>query len=327
MLTVIVTGIAGRLARLVAGVLASQPHVHVVGLGRTLPESLDGVELATCDFHGAALRELFHHHTPDVVLHLDQPDEEHPSVPRDAGSRGSVYRAIELLGAAAATGVGRVVLRSSTLVYGARRDAPVFLDEQAPLVATPHANLTHDYAEIERIAADFARRHPALAVIRLRCAGIVGNGFPSPLARYLSQDTPRTLLGFDPRIQVLHPHDAAVAFALAALSPAAGPFNIASERPVTLSHAIRLAGRQPLPLPAPAFATAALVREGRLGGLATFAATLAARATALIGPLPFDSAYFRYACVADTRRARAELGWMPQHTVAEVLREFGAAPH
>jgi UDP-glucose 4-epimerase len=198
------------------------------------------------------------------------------------------------------------VLRSSTLVYGARHDLPAFVTESTPTHATGQAGLLLNYVEIERFVVDFIGKRPNLAVAMLRCASIVGGGVSSPLARYLSQPTPRTLLGFDPRIQVLHPEDAAVAFALAALvDDIDGPFNIAADGPLTISHAIRLAGGQPLPVPGPLFNASELLGGGRR-----------------IGALPFPTDFLRYSCVADTQRAYDILGWEPRYTAEAALREL-----
>ncbi|HET9221002.1 MAG TPA: epimerase, partial [Roseiflexaceae bacterium] len=122
------------------------------------------------------------------------------------------------------------------------------------------------------------------------------------------QPAPRTLLGFDPRIQVLHAADAAVAFALAVLvDGVSGAFNIAADGPLTLTHAIQLAGRRSLPLPGP---------------LLNIADFFGGSTTRLTGGLPFDPDFLRYSCVADTSRARQELGWLPQHSADKALRQL-----
>jgi UDP-glucose 4-epimerase len=309
--TVVVTGVAGRLAQIVAGALAGQSDVRVVGVDRAPVEPpLLGVETHVSNMRGQALLELLGETAAEVVVHLAQFGEERSAPGREAAVRGNVITSMELLGACAAAGVRQVVLRSSTLVYGARHDLPALAVESTPLAMPARPGLTRDYVEIERFAADFATKHPDLSIAILRCAGLVGRGVASPLARYLGQPMPRMLLGFDPRVQVLHPADAGAAFALAALSrEASGPFNIAADGPLTLSRAILLAGRRPLPTPGPLFDAA-----GLLGGNA-------ARVT---GVLPFDSAFLRYSCVSDTHRAQEVLGWLPQHGADEALRELAS---
>ncbi len=311
MTTVIVTGIGGRLAQMVAGALAGQADMRVVGVDRAPTEpSIPGVDARVSNLRGQALLELLREVNADVVVHLAQFGEERAAPGREAAVRGNVITTMELLGACAAAGVRRTVLRSSTLVYGARHDLPALIAEPTPSRLPPRPSLTRDYVEIERFALDFAQKRPDLAIVVLRCAGLAGDGVSSPLSRYLGQPAPRTVLGFDPRIQVLHPADAAVAFALAALAGSVrGVFNIAADGPLTLIHAIRLAGRRPLPLPGLLFGTA-----GLLGG------------ADLIGELPFDTDFLRYSCVAHVRRAGDELGWLPQYSSDEALRELAPEP-
>lgn len=292
---IVVTG-HGQLAQRVAAVLGARPGVRVASIGVSgAANQIDELP------RGQALEALLRELNPAVVLHLDQPGEER------AGERAGQLQAIDLLGACAAIGVGRVVLRSSTLVYGASPDNPALLCEGAPLRAEQQPGLQCDYVAIEHTAQAAALRSPAMAIAVLRCAPLIGGGISSPLARYLSQPRPLTLRGFDPRLQVLHSDDAAVAFALAALVPARGAFNLAAADVISLGRAIRLAGRQPLPLGPLAFSGARLTQP-------------------LTGPirasLPFDPAFLQYACVADTRRARSELGWAPQHTAAAAVAEL-----
>jgi UDP-glucose 4-epimerase len=306
MTTVVVTGIGGRLAQMVAGALAGQEGVQVVGVDRAPVEPpLLGFDIRVSNLRGRAALDLLREVGAEVVVHLAQLGEEHLAPGREASVRGNVLATMELLGACAAAGVRRAVLRGSTLAYGARYDTPALLTESAPLRMPARPGLIRDYVEIGRFADDFAAKHPELTIAVLRCAGLVGGGVSSPLARYLGQKAPRVLLGFDPRIQALHPADAAVAFALAALADAHGAFNIAADGAPTLSHAILLAGRRPLPAPGLFFDAA-----GLLGG------------RTLTGDLPFDPAFLRYSCVADTRRAHDALGWQPQHSANAALREL-----
>jgi UDP-glucose 4-epimerase len=309
MTTVVVTGIGGRLAQMVAGVLAGRAGVQVIGVDRAPAEPpLPGIDSRVSNLRGQALLELLREVGAHVVVHLAQYGEERAAPGREAAVRGNVISTMELLGACAAAGVRRAVLRSSTLVYGSRHDLPALIGESTPLWMPSLPGLARDYVEIGRFATDFAQKRSDLSIVALRCAGLVGGGVSSPLSRYLGGPAPRTLLGFDPRIQVLHSADATVAFALAALvDGVSGAFNIAAEGPLTLTRAILLAGQRPLPLP---------------GLLLAGAGLFGSAATNLTGALPFDPGFLRYSCVADTRRAREELGWLPQHSADTALREL-----
>ncbi|MCS7288820.1 MAG: NAD-dependent epimerase/dehydratase family protein [Roseiflexus sp.] len=309
MTTVLVTGVGSVLGSFVAGILATQPNMRVVGVGRVAPEQTPAnVEVRVCDMSGEALLTMMRSSRVDAVVHLDISGEE-AALPYEIPGRGNVYRAIEVLGACHAAGVQRIVIRSSTLVYGARPDAPAFLPETAPLAISAPAGLLQDYIEIERLAADFKARHPDIRITMVRCAPVAGNGVRSPVVQFFSRRPAPVLAGFDPRVQVLHIHDAAVALALATLNDRVdGAFNIAAHPPLLLSQAILLSGGQPLPLPALVFQAASLLAPGR----------------SLVGALPFPLEYLQYACVGDIRRAACELHWEPQRRPDETLRELAA---
>lgn len=309
MTTVLVTGIGGVLGSLVAGILATQSRMRVIGVGRVAPEQTPAdVEVRVCDMSGETLLTMLRASHVDTVVHLDISGEEE-ALPYEIPGRGNVYRAIEVLGACHAAGVKRIVMRSSTLVYGARPEAPTFLPETAPLSGGAPAGLLQDYIEIERLVADFKARHPDMRIIMVRCAPVTGNGVRSPVVQFFSRRPAPVLAGFDPRVQVLHTHDAAVALALATLNDQVdGAFNIAAHPPLLLSQAILIAGGQPLPLPALVFQIASFLDPVR----------------SLIGTLPFPIEYLQYACVGDIRHAARELHWEPQRGPDETLREVAA---
>lgn len=310
MTTVLITGAHGQFAGLVARMLAERDAVQVVGVATQEPTAPVEMDVRVTNGRGADLLDILQETGAQVVVHLDQVGEEQPARGREAAVQG-VLKTIELLGACAATSVHRVVLRSSTLVYGARYDQPLFLKETAALHTADRIGIIKDYVEIERFVADFGRKYPQLSITQLRCAWFAGAGVASPFARYLDQPTPRMLLGFNPLIQVVHPHDAAHACTLAALADdISGPFNIAADTPLTLEQAIRLAGRQPLPLPDPAFTIAGLLGRG---------------ATSLLGTLPFDPIFLRYSCITDTTRARTTLGFTPHYSAQDALHEIAPA--
>jgi UDP-glucose 4-epimerase len=298
---ILITGIGGRLAKLVGAVLAARADTHVIGLGGVAP-GFDQIETIAEMPRGHALAEMVQALTPDVVIHLDQPGEEGWDT-----QRAGQIQLIDMLAACTAARVVRIVLRSSTLVYGASAENPAFLPETMALIPVASPGLQTDYVAIEHAAAEYAARNPDVAVVSLRCAPIIGPGATSPFATYLRRSHPLILRGFDPRIQLLHPDDAVVAFALAALGNARGAFNLAANEPLLLSQAIRLAGQQPTPLPPVAFSGLHLLKP------------VAGPIRAL---LPFDPAFLQFACIADTQRAKAELGWDPQHTAAESVQQL-----
>ena len=69
------------------------------------------------------------------------------------------------------------------------------------------------------------------------------------ISRLLRSRVAPVLLGYDPTMQFIHEQDCARAIELAVLNKGWGVFNVAGEGVVPWSHAIRLAGAEPLPVP------------------------------------------------------------------------------
>jgi UDP-glucose 4-epimerase len=294
---ILITGIHGQFAQLVGAVLAARPNIRVSAVGAAAGQ-LGTITIVGPTLRGGDLADLMCNLAPDTVIHLDQPGEE------VAGERAGQLQATDLLGACAVAQTPRIIVRSSSYVYGAWPENPAFIPESQPALAAASPGLQTDYVAIERFASEHSLRNPASRIALIRCAPLIGAGVDSPMQRYLYQPRPLMLRGFDPRMQLLHTNDAVVGFALAALSGAHGAYNLAAADVLSLSRIIRLAGRQPFTLGPAAFSSARIVLP-------------------LTGPirksLPFDPAFLQYACVGDPRRAINELGWQPQHSAAEAL--------
>ena len=125
----------------------------------------------------------------DVVVHADldlAPDS-------DARQRRAfnVRGAQTVLTAAAAGRVGRVVLLTSAMVYGARPDNPVPLAEDAPLAAEADSSVAGDLLEIEQLARRSPRANPGMAVTVVRPAALVGDAVDTLVTRHF--EAPRLL--------------------------------------------------------------------------------------------------------------------------------------
>ena len=77
---------------------------------------------------------------------------------------------LHVLAAAGEARVSRVILGSTTLVYGARGDNPNFLTEEHPLRPDPQDRFVRDFVEAESHARTHVRRHPEAKVAILRFA-------------------------------------------------------------------------------------------------------------------------------------------------------------
>ncbi len=208
------------------------------------------------------------------------------------------------LTAARAAKVRKVVVTSSTLLYGAHPSNPNFLTERHPLRARKSQFFT------DKIAAEAAAKElgaeGATLVTVLRTAPILGPTVDNLVTRYLSQPVVPTLMGFDPLWQLVHEVDALAAYKLAILRDVPGVFNVAGDGVLPLSTIIKLAGRVAVPLPGPLVARA-------LGALWTFHMGFAP-------PVLLD--YLRFVCVADAVMARERMGFVPTYSTREAVLDF-----
>jgi hypothetical protein len=100
---------------------------------------------------------------------------------------------------------------------------------------------------------------------------------------------------------------------------------VAAEPPLPLGKAIGLAGGRALPLPGVVFGADERARAGPLIGVEAVLRAVTVPAAAALAGLPFEAAFLRYGCVADTRRARETIAWAPQHSAEDALRELSRA--
>jgi nucleoside-diphosphate-sugar epimerase len=242
----------------------------------------------------------------DVVVHTDldlAPDS-------DARSRRAfnVRGAQTVLTAAAAAGVGRVVLVTSAMVYGARPDNPVPLPEDAPIGADQDGSVVGDLVEIELLAERSARAHPGMAVTVVRPAALVGTGIDTLATRHFEAPRLLAVKGCAPRWQFCHVDDLVSALELAAAGEVTGVFAVGCDGWLEREELEELTGLKQIELPAGlTFATAQ--RLHRAG----------------ITPAPVNDLHFMvYPWVVDAATLRAA-GWHPRYDNAAAVAALVAA--
>lgn len=299
---VLVTGVAGFWGGAVAAKLLATPGLHVIGLDADAPkEEIKGLDFIQADPRNALLADLLRQEAVDTVCHLAFVECTAPS---EQTFDFNVMGGMQVLAACGAAGVRKVVLRSSTLVYGAQPGNSAFLREDHPLHGSRGYGYVRDLAELEAFCNGFRAQHPDVHLTVLRLANVVGPRCDSPLTRFLRDEKAMALVGFDPMMQVIHEADAVAAFVMAVLRDVPGTFNVAAPGALPLWRVMGLAGKVTVPMFHP----------------------LAYLSVSLFGPryAPLDLDYLRYPCVGDVRRMQSEMDFHPQYTAEEALREFAA---
>ncbi len=215
----------------------------------------------------------------------------------------NVRGAQTVLTAAAAGRVGRVVLLSSTMVYGARPDNPVPLPEDAPLAAEVDSSVAGDLLEIEQLARRSPRSNPGTAVTVVRPAALVGDAVDTLVTRHFEAPRLLAVKGCAPRWQFCHLDDLTSALEFAVGGGIDGQFAVGCDGWLEQAAVEQISGLKSIELPARlTFGTAQ--RLHRLG---------VTRAPAM------DLRYIVYPWVTDCAALRAA-GWRPRFDNAEALR-------
>ncbi|WJV47003.1 NAD-dependent epimerase/dehydratase family protein [Streptomyces flavofungini] len=311
---VLVTGVARQLGGRFVRRVQRDPEVdRVVAVDAVPPEHhLGGAEFVQADIRQPTITKVLAEHRVDTVVHMDV-----TGTALAGGSRGSVKETnvigtMQLLGACQKSPtVKRLVVKSSTNVYGSAPRDPAVFTETTPPKSLPSGGFAKDTVEVEGYVRGFARRRPDVAVCVLRFANILGPAADSPLAEYFSLPVLPTVFGYDPRLQFVHEDDAVEVLRLASHDPRrgtlnSGTFNIAGEGLLLLSQCARRLGRPTLPVLLPAV-------------------TWVGTALRTLGATDFSPEQIRlltHGRVVATRQMRETLGFRPKYTTAETFADF-----
>lgn len=299
--TVLVTGIAGNLGR----ALAKQLHTEtrVIGVDRRpfagKPKDIDHHQV---DLRKARAEDAFRRQPVEAVIHLGIMHD--PRMPFSEAHSFNVVGTHRILELCVRHGVRKVVVLSSANVYGPRPENSNFLPEETPLMAADRFSDVRDLIEVDMYAQSFMWRHPELETVILRPVNIVGPTVRNAPSNFLRLETPLTVLGFDPMVQLIHEEDVCRALVLALRPGLRGVFNVSGPGEVPLSAALRELGRRPIPVPHP------LIRP------------LLRRAfdARLTGFPPEEVDHIQYLCVVDGSRFVREAGWAPRWSLRDTIR-------
>lgn len=211
------------------------------------------------------------------------------------GSQDNLRGAQTVLTAAAAAGVGRVVVVTSAMVYGAHADNPIPLDDDAALRATADGAMVSELLEIEALCAKAPATHPGMAVTVVRPAALVGPGIDTVLTRHF--EAPRLMMvrGSRPAWQFCHVDDLVTALELVVMKDLDGPLTVGCDSWLGQDEVAALSGRAGIELPE-SVAFGAVTRLHRLG----------------ITPAPgSELRYVTYPWVVSCARIH-EAGWRPE---------------
>ena len=296
---VLVTGICGRLGKLVARKLHRKGPV--IGIDRRpfegKPKDISHYQL---DVRRSKTRDIFRRENISAVVHLGT--LHNPRVSDRERHSWNVVAFQKLLEFLRQYDVPKLVVLSSANVYGPQPNNPQFLTEDAPLLGSQEFQSIRDLVELDMLAQGFFWKHPETETVILRPCHILG-GVRNAASNYLRLERPVTVMGFDPMVQPIHERDVVEAISLALRPGVRGIFNLRGPGELPLSRVLKELGRRPRSVPGP-LARMALDRMWRM------------RLTSFPAP---ELDHIRYLCMVDDQRARTELGFKPKYDLQQTL--------
>lgn len=306
---VLVTGVSRYLGGLFTRVLSADPAVErIIGVDVVPPpHDLGRADFVRADIRNPVIAKVIGTAAVDTVVHMNV-----IATPTGAGGRVSmkeinVIGTMQLLAACQkAPSVRRLVVKSTSSVYGASPRDPAMFTEDTGAKVLPRSGWGKDSVEVEGYVRGFSRRRPDVEVVLLRLANFIGPGVRTALTDYFALPVVPTVMGFDPAIQFVHEDDGIEALRLATLGGATGIVNVAGDGVVTVHQAARLAGRPTAPVPPPLVGLVG--QAARRSGLADFS--------------PEQIRFLSFGRVLDTTRMRHVLGLEPRWTTRGAFADF-----
>lgn len=305
-----VTGVSRDLGAQFARRIADDPSVDkVVGVDLRPPrEDLLGVTFVRADIRKPVMAKALAVEDVDTVVHLSVAALPAHGHARSSLKESNVIGTMQLLAACQkAPSMRKLVVKSTTAVYGSTpRDPALFTEDVGPR-SLPRSGYAKDAVEVEGYVRGFGRRRPDVTLSVLRFTNFIGPTIETPLTRYLTLPVVPTVFGFDPRVQLCHEDDAIEVLRRVIEADHPGIFNAGGAGILLLSQALRRLGRLTVPIPSPAVSFVAR----------------AFRSAKLVDFSPEQMRYLEHGRVADVSRLQESLGWAPRPT-AQAFDAFAA---
>jgi len=248
---VLVTGLSTFWGGRVAQALEQDPAVEViVGLDTKEPTvELERTEYVRADQSYSILSRLVKATRVDTILHTFLVvDSTHIS-----GRQLNEINVIGTMNLLAAAGspdssVRSLVVKSSTLVYGANHRDPYWFRESTPRTAPARTRVERSLIEAEDFLSDFADDNPHVNVSLLRFANVLGPDIRTPLSRLLDLPLVPAIAGFDPLLQFVEEHDVVRAILHVMGREIPGIFNVAGDGRLPWSECASICGHRIVPV-------------------------------------------------------------------------------
>jgi len=307
---VLITGVSRFWGCELAQRLEADPEVEqIVGVDVREPSrDLSRTDFVRADLRHSLIGKLVRALGIDTVVHTNLIVDPRRTSPRIAHET-NVIGTMNLLAACSGVDspVRKLVVKSSTAIYGSEPDDPSFWTEEMSRRTPPRDAFSRDIVEVEAYVRDFALRQADATVTVLRFSNVLGPLLQTPFQALLTLPAVPTVFGFDPRLQFVHEDDAVEALYRATVEERPGVFNVAGSGIVILSQAIRIMHKRNVAVIPP------------YGG---FLATAALKRFGILDWPPHLLQLIQYGRVVDIGRLERDFGFVPRYASRQVVEDF-----
>jgi UDP-glucose 4-epimerase len=265
---VLVTGVQTYWGYRVARALEERPDVEaIVGVAPQDPlGELERAEYVRVGSQHALLRRIVQAARIDTVIDTRLVVDSATTSPRLA-HENNVIGTMNILAACSGkdSTVRKFIFKSSSHYYGSEQDDPAFFTEAMRRPHAPRTPIERDIVEAEAAVSDFNDKQPDTSVTILRCTNVLGGDVMTSLRGLAELPFVPAILGFDPRLQLVHADDVAGALLHATEGDMPGVFNVAADGVLALSEIASLLGKPFLPFLPPWGTGLALAPLRRMG--------------------------------------------------------------
>jgi nucleoside-diphosphate-sugar epimerase len=209
--------------------------------------------------------------------------------------------------AAAEVGIKKIIYTSSVASYGSWPDNPVPIKEDWPRRPQKDFYYARTKAAVENWLDEFEKKHPDLAIIRLRPHIFVGPTIDNLANESFSQKIMVAIMGSKQYLQLVWDGDVVDAICLSLKKDVRGAFNIAPDDWLDIHEVAAILGKPVIPIP---YVLAYLAAK----------AAWTLRLSKFFHPAWLNG--FRYPIVADNSKAKKQLGWKPTRTTRELVKQL-----
>ncbi len=300
---ILITGICGKLGWLLARALHKDYIVH--GLDRRpsmgLPKDVIHHQI---DVRRKKVEDIFRTHEIKAFIHLGT--MHNPRADENELYTFNVVGFSSILEYCKKYPVPKVIVLSSSNVYGPNPDNSMFLTEDSPLRADETDPTLRSLVAVDRIAQNFFWQNPDRETVILRPVHIVGPSVHNAPSNLMRREWFMSVMGFDPIIQLIHEKDVVHSIMLALRSGGKGIFNVVGPGVAYFSSIIKELKQKTIPVPEP-FATKILNVLWKL------------KFTSF--PTP-EINHIKFNCTVDGEKANKVLGFQPQYSLKDTIHSI-----